>query len=170
MSEDQPHFRFNPRAYDDGQYFECSHETCELCARPCVWKYTGGIYVAGPEPSILCARCIANGALRAFFGDRNFQLQSADLPGADPDLTDEVQHRTPGVPSYQDFDWPVLDGKPMAFVGYGEDKGLFAIPAVRSAIEAAFEEIGRTCNGSTSYALIFKEIDGDRYRAVIDLD
>lgn len=170
MSEDQPYFRFYPGAYEEGGPFEASTDACEVCSRPCVWKYTGGVYVAGPKASIVCARCIASGALTSFFGDRDFQLQSADLFGADPDLTDEVQHRTPGVPSYQDFEWPVLDGKPMTFAGYGEDKSLFATPAVRSAIKTAFEEIGQTRDGPTSYALIFKELDGERYRAVVDFD
>lgn len=170
MGEDQPYFRFYPGAYEEGGRFEPSSDLCEVCLRPCVWKYTGNVYVAGPKVSIFCARCIANGVLAAHFGDRRFQLQAADLIGAEPRLAEEVLQRTPGVSSFQDFEWPVLDCKSMAFAGYGQDKTLLAIPAVRSAIKTAFEEIGRTVDGPTSYALIFKEIDGDRYRAVIDLD
>jgi hypothetical protein len=60
--------------------------------------------------------------------------------------------------------------KAAAFTGYGENERLLAIPAVRSAIKTAFEEIGQTFRGPTSYALVFKEIDGERYRAVIDFD
>ena len=70
----------------------------------------------------------------------------------------------------QPFEWPVLDAKPLAFVGYGEDQNLLDIAAVRSAVKAAFGEIGRKFDGPTSYALIFKEIDGERYRAVVDFD
>jgi hypothetical protein len=53
---------------------------------------------------------------------------------------------------------------------YGEDQNLLDIVAARSAIEAAFGEIGSKFDGPTSYALVFKEIDGERYRAVVDLD
>ena len=58
----------------------------------------------------------------------------------------------------------------MAFVGYGDDEHLLEIVAVRSAIKAAFAEVGQTLDGPTPYALVFKEIDGERYRAVIDVD
>ena len=58
----------------------------------------------------------------------------------------------------------------MAFVGYGENQTLLDIAAARSAIEAAFAEIGQKFDGPTSYALVFKEIDGERYRAVVDFD
>lgn len=163
MDDDQPHFRFNPRAYDEGRCFERSRDTCEVCSRPCVWKYTGSIY--GADVSTLCARCIADGAL-----EEEFDLHDMVLEGAEPSLEDEVRQRTPGFDTFNAFEWPVLDAKPMAFVGYGEDESLLAIPAVRSAIAAAFGEIGKTFDGPTSYALIFKEIDGERYRAVIDLD
>jgi uncharacterized protein CbrC (UPF0167 family) len=169
MSDDQPYFRFNPRAYEDGHSFERSSDNCEVCSRPCVWKYAGNIYTE-EEPAVVCARCIANGELGKFFGDKRFSLQDIGIGGADPDLAMEVLQRTPGVASYNAFDWPVLDAKPMAFVGYGEDQTLLDIAAVRSAIEAAFGEIGRKFNGPTSYALVFKEIDGERYRAVVDFD
>ena len=59
----------------------------------------------------------------------------------------------------------------MAFLGYGEDKGLLAIDAVRSAISETFAEVGWSEPvASSPYVLIFKEVNGDRYRAVLDLD
>ena len=167
MSEHQPHFRFYPGAYEKDGPFEASTDVCEVCSRPCVWKYTGGIYAT--EEPVVCARCIANGELGNFLGKR-FSLHDIGMNGAEPSLEDEVLRRTPGVASYNPFDWPVLDGKPLAFLGYGEDKRLLASPAGRSAIKAAFEAIGQTHEGPTSYALIFKEIDGERYCAVIDFD
>ena len=169
MSDDQPHFRFNPGAYEDGHSFERSSEVCEVCSRPCVWKYTGGIYTR-EKPAAVCARCIATGALGRFFGDKHFSLHDIDMSGAEPGLKKEVLQRTPGIACYNPFDWPVLDAKHLAFVGYGEDQDLLAIAAVRSAIEAAFAEIGQKFSGPTSYALIFKEIDGERYRVVVDFD
>lgn len=169
MSADQPYFRFNPGAYEEGRSFERSSEVCDVCSRPCVWKYTGGIYTE-EEPAVVCARCIANDALGRFLGDERFSLQDIAISGAQPSLQTEVLQRTPGVVSYNAFDWPVLDAKPLAFVGYGEDENLLDIDAVRSAIETAFAEIGRKFAGPTSYALVFKEIDGERYRAVVDFD
>jgi uncharacterized protein len=169
MSDDQPHFRFNPGAYEDGHSFERSSDVCEVCSRPCVWKYTGSVYVE-EEPAIVCARCIANGELGRFLGDEHFSLHDIMMSGSEPSLKMEVLQRTPGVASYNPFDWPVLDGKPLAFVGYGEDEDLLDIAAVRSAIEAAFGEIGQKFEGPTSYALVFKEIDGERYRSVVDFD
>ena len=166
MSNDQPHFRFNPGAYEDGRSFERSNDVCEVCSRPCVWKYTGNVY--STEDPVVCACCIANGALGKFLGD--FSLHDVEMSGAEPSLEKEVLQRTPGVACYNPFEWPVLDAKPLAFVGYGEDQCLLDIAAVRSAIEAAFGEIGRKFDGPTSYALVFKEIDGERYRAVLDFD
>jgi uncharacterized protein CbrC (UPF0167 family) len=168
MSDDQPYFRFNPGAYGDGRSFEQSSDICEVCSRPCVWKYTGNIYAT--KSPVVCARCMANGKLAKFLDDEGFTLHDIEMSGAEPSLEKELLQRTPGVACYNPFEWPVLDAKPLAFVGYGDDQNLLDIVAVRSAIEAAFEEIGRRFNGPTPYALVFKEVDGQRYRAVVDLD
>jgi hypothetical protein len=113
---------------------------------------------------------MANGKLAKFLDDEGFTLHDIEMSGAEPSLEKELLQRTPGVACYNPFEWPVLDAKPLAFVGYGDDQNLLDIVAVRSAIEAAFEEIGRRFNGPTPYALVFKEVDGQRYRAVVDLD
>ena len=167
MSTDQPHFRFNPGAYEDGRSFKPSRANCDVCARPCVWEYTGGIY-ALTEPTV-CARCISEGRLGAFLGDESFALHDIVISGAEPALAAEVLQRTPGVACFNPFDWPVLDAKPLAFMGYGEDEGLIAVPGARAAIKDAFGTFGWDY-GPSPYALIFKEIDGDRYRVAIDLD
>lgn len=167
MTENKPHFRFNPVAYEHA--FEASEESCGVCSRACGWKYSGVVYMAGDPPTV-CARCIADGRLAAFLGDRHFQLHDVSLDDADPELEDEVLRRTPGVSSFNPFAWPVLDGEPLAFVGYGEDEALIALPEVRAAIGEAFQELGRTFDGPSPYALVFKALDGPLYRAVIDLD
>lgn len=168
MSDDQPHFRFNPDAYEQGRSFERSSGVCDVCSRPCVWKYTSTVY-ATKKPTV-CARCMANGELGKFLGDEYFSLHDIMISGAEPNLAKEVLQRTPGFDSYNAFVWPVLDAKHLAFVGYGDDRNLLDNVAVRSAIEAAFAEIKWKFDGPTSYALVFKEIDGERYRAVVDLD
>lgn len=167
IGEYRPEFRFNPVAYRHS--FEASEELCDLCRRPFVWKYTGLIYSAAESPAV-CARCIADGRLEAFFAGRNFQLHDVTLDGTDPALEDELLRRTPGIASFNAFGWPVLDGLPMAFVGYGEDEALIALPEVQAAIGEAFGELGWTFDGPSPYALLFKELDGPRYRAVVDLD
>lgn len=144
-------------------------ESCDVCSRPCVWRYAGALYVAGDRPTV-CARCIADGRLAAYLGDRPFQLHDVFLDDADPALEDEVLRRTPGVSCFNPFVWPVLDGTPLAFVGYGEDEALIALPEVQAAIGEASRELGWTFDGPSPYALVFRELDGPRYRAVVDLD
>lgn len=167
MSDDKPYFRFNPAAYRN--VFEESEERCDVCLRLCGWKYRGGIYMAGDCPTV-CARCMADGRLAAFLGDARFQLNDRVEDGADPALEDEVLRRTPAVECFNPFEWPVLDGRPLAFVGYGEDEALIALPEVQAAIGEAFGALGWTFDGPSPYALVFREIDGPRYVAVVDLD
>ncbi len=169
MSEEQPYFRFNPGAYLPERAFERSNEACGVCARPCGWKYMLPIYMRGEAPAV-CARCIADGRLAAFVGDAHFSLHDVSLEDADPALEDELLRRTPGVSCFNPFEWPVLDGKPLAFVGYGKDKALIALPEVQAAMEEALGGVGSTFDGPSPYALIFREIDGARYRVVVDLD
>jgi uncharacterized protein CbrC (UPF0167 family) len=119
-----------------------------------------------PDP-VVCARCIANGGLEAFMKGAPFSFHDATLEGADRELEDEVMLATPGFPTFNPFRWPVLDGKPLAFIGHGDEKAVWAIPEARAAITAAF---GEPVDGPTSYALVFKEVDGERYVAEIDYD
>jgi uncharacterized protein CbrC (UPF0167 family) len=132
-----------------------------------VWEYVGVIY-AVTTPTV-CARCIADGRLGALLDDEKFALHDIQIVNADPALAQEVLQRTPGVACFNPFDWPVLDANPLAFMGYGEDEALIAVPAVRAAMESAFRKFGWEF-GPSPYALIFKELDGDRYKVVIDLD
>lgn len=168
MNTDQPFFRFNPDAYAEGRSLKRSQEACEVCSRPSIWQYTGSIYAA-KKPLIVCARCIAGGHLGAFFGGDHFALHDIEIFGAESALAKEVLQRTPGIDCFNPYRWPVLDRVPLAFLGYGEDEELIAVPGARAAIEEAFEDFGWDY-GPSPYALIFKEVDGERYRVVIDLD
>ena len=84
----------------------------------------------------------------------------------------ELLQRTPGVACFNPYEWPVLDGKPLAFQGYGEDEAILKNADAQAAIKTAFDEEDWEFEPGTPtpYALVFKEIDGDRYKAVIDLD
>lgn len=163
MSE-QPFFRFYPKAYADG-VFEPSSEMCDVCDRKAVWLYTGNIYTENEPPNV-CARCIADGSLGRKLKPDAFVLQDVVLEGADPALADEILQATPGVACINPFDWPVIEGKPLAFVGQGDDAALKNDPAIRAAICEAFD--GEDAHGS--HALVFKQIDGDAIVAVPDLD
>lgn len=166
----KPHFRFFPGAYEDEAAFESSTETCEVCGEACAWRYIGGIY-AEEHPDIVCAACIHSGRLSEHL-DGDMALHDIELDGADEALEREVLERTPGVSCFNPFAWPVRDGKPLAFIGYGEDKALITLPDVQAAVEEAAEEYGLDDAAAlpSPYVLIFKEIDGPRYAAALDFD
>lgn len=169
MNERQPFFRFNPGAYRESRAFEQSDDICDVCSQTCDWKYVGNIYMGSDEPTV-CACCIANGRLGLFLKEE-FSFHDIQLDNAEPDLEQELQQRTPGVACFNPFDWPVMNGVPMAFLGYGEDKDLLAIDAVRSAINETYVEFGWPESSDPSpYLLIFKEVDGECYRVELDLD
>jgi uncharacterized protein CbrC (UPF0167 family) len=165
---DQPVFRFYPNAYEDGGPFKPSAETCDICEREAVWLYTGEIYCEGEPPSV-CARCMASGAVRQRLPPASYTLQDITLEDADEDLTNEVLLATPGVASINPFNWPVIDGEPLAFVGAGDDASLKRNAAAQRAIAEAFAELGEE-SGHPSHALVFKRLNTDEYVAVIDLD
>jgi uncharacterized protein CbrC (UPF0167 family) len=167
--KDDPFFRFNPGAYQEGRAFVASRDSCDICRLPCVWRYRGNLYSAA-RPTSLCARCIAAGRVATFVPDRYFSFHDIELIDSDPDLSDELLRRTPGVACFNPYQWPVLDRTPMAFIGYGDDPALMNDVGARDAMVMAYEENGSVFEGSSSYLLVFKEIDGSRYRAVMDLD
>lgn len=163
-----PAFRFHPGAYTRGSFI-ASDKACDVCGRASIWLYASSIYVDGDEPDV-CARCIHDGRLAAHL-DHDFQMHDAELGGdTTGDLADEVMQRTPGFSTFNAFAWPVLDGKPLAYVGHGDEDALWDDPAAVDAIRAMYEESGETLEGRTPYALVFREVDGDRYLAIIDLD
>lgn len=165
-SEDQPHFRFNPRAYEPGRAFEASDKICGGCARPCVWEHSAGVYAL--KSVTLCARCVAAGGLERVLGGR-YSFHDGEVEDCDPALEVELLERTPGVACFNPFEWPAIDRVPLAFLGYGEEEALLAIPAVVDAMEAAFAEFGWDARPSP-YAMIFRTLDGETYRVVVDLD
>lgn len=164
---DKPFFRFHPDAYEHG-VFEESDEVCGACGKPCVWKYAENIYTPDPVP-IVCARCIASGDAAKAMVDGEYGLHDFTFD-EDPsdDLIAEIDQRTPGFSTFNPFVWPVRDGMPLAFLGFGEDKALAGKPAVMAAIAALAADMGAEVG--PSYALIFKALDSDVYVATLDLD
>ncbi|MFN7056795.1 CbrC family protein [Hyphomonas sp.] len=168
MLENRPFFRFHPGAYD--RVFEPSDAVCVICEAPCVWRYTGSIYLAR-KPDPVCARCIATGRIEAFAPGQFGQLHDADIAGASAKLVQEVLQRTPGFDTYNPFEWPVVDGEPLAFIGHGDDPAVWKDPAVQAAINAMFNEAGWDHgDGPSPYALVFRSLRTGAFVAVMDLD
>lgn len=167
VSQNQPYFRFYPGAYGPRGSLEPSDDVCEVCRKACVWKYTGVVY-STKDVEVVCARCIADGRLAASL-EKDMQLHDITLNGAARSMEEELLTRTPGVSSWNPFDWPVLDRTPLAFIGYGEDAEIEADPKAVAAIRSARErDFGN--DNDVGYPLVFRELNGRRYRAVIDLD
>lgn len=167
---DKPHFRFHPGAYEEGRAFEASDAICTVCERPSVWRYTGLIYTAKPEPADLCARCIASGALMEWLDSPTAQLHDSHC--TDPITSDhgeELFGRTPGFATYNPFAWPVVDGEPLAFIGHGEKTELWDDPMIQAAMKATWlKDVGEELEGPSEYLLIFKSLNGQTCRAITD--
>jgi uncharacterized protein len=167
--EHQPFFRFNPNAYQPGRAFEATQESCEICHRPSIWKYTGNFY--SQKRPIVCACCISDGSLEKALDDDWSGLHDISIEGADPELEHEVMCRTPGVACFNPYEWPVIDGIPMAFLLYGdEDSEFWNLPEIKEAVNTAFGDWPWDGKKPGSYVLLFKQVDGTQYRAVIDPD
>jgi uncharacterized protein len=167
---DQPAFRFFPAAYTMGDVFERSDDPCGVCGKPSVWSYTGTVYAEGEQPDV-CARCIHDGKLAAHFGGNAVQLHDAEITGASEALTAEVLQRTPGFATFNAFDWPVIDGEPLVFIGHGDVEAVWSDPAMRDAIIAAWKSAyDEDLDEPSPYALVFRTLDGQRLRVVFDFD
>lgn len=166
---DQPAFRFHPDAYEHG-CFEASEQACAACGRPCVWKYTQHIYALPPEPTAICARCIADGAVAKAVTDGDYGLHDFSFD-AEPEaaLADEVERRTPGFATYNPFVWPVRNGSPLVFLGFGADANLGDVAPVKAAVATLATEMG-VDEINAADALIFRTLDGEAYVATLDLD
>lgn len=168
---DQPFFRFHPRAYEIGRTFDRANDPCDVCARACVGRYTGVIYTVREHEAVVCARCIADGRLATFLQEPYCTLHDVVvLDGVAGSLAAELLQRTPRVSCFNPYPWPVLDGMPLPFIGYSDDRALVERVEVREAVADAFAELDLPDDQPTPYALVFREVGGDRWRAAVDLD
>lgn len=165
---DKPFFRFHPDAYEHG-VFEPSDAPCSACGKACVWQYTQHIYALPPDPDAICARCVADGNVAKAVPEGDYGLHDFSFD-AEPSeaLAAEVEQRTPGFATYNPFIWPVRDGAPLAFLGFGADANLAELIGVKLAIAALGQDMGGEIDPDS--ALIFKSLEGDVYVATLDLD
>lgn len=168
-----PHFRFFPGAYEhegEGEpVFRRALGPCQSCGMRDIHAYCGIIYAARREKPTVCAQCIAEGRIGEVLGREGYALHDAEVEGLDPGnpLVVEVQQRTPGFATFNPIAWPVHEGVPMAFMGYGDAPRWKDEPAVRTAIRAANH--GEDCYPAP-YALVFRSLDGSACRVVFDYD
>lgn len=166
---DKPNFRFFPKAYETEGVFRESNDICDSCGKPSVWMYSGPLYSQG-NPNV-CARCIADGSLDKILGVGKYSFQDCYFPNVPTELSSEIMQRTPRVTSYNPINWPILESKPLAFFGYGDNDETWKFPDAVDAMKMTWRQaIGKELNSKSSYLLVFKELDGPRFIAVMDLD
>jgi len=120
-----PTFRYHPDPIATGA-IEASDRTCAICGRARGFRYAATIYAASEVDSI-CPWCIADGsAARKLDG----QFSDGDpliAAGVAPEVVDEVTHRTPGYPSWQQEIWMAHCGDACAFLGDASKEELVAL-------------------------------------------
>ncbi|MEL6540662.1 MAG: CbrC family protein [Pseudomonadota bacterium] len=170
----KPHFRFFPNAYDFGadgeEVFKRETGPCHCCGMRDIYAYQRSVYWLRRDKPVISARCIADGTMAGLlFEGQTYSFHDCEVEGLDWDSpeVEEVQSRTPGFPTFNPFDWPSIGGEPMAFMGYGDEEKWKTVPEARAAMKEANEGQDRF---PCPYLLIFKEIDGPRFKAVIDPD
>jgi uncharacterized protein len=122
-----------------------------------------------PEPDAICARCVADGNIAKAVPEGDYGLQDSTFDEEPTEaLAIEVEQRTPGFATYNPFVWPVRNGMPLAFLGFGADANLASILGVQAAIAALSADMGAEI--APDYAMIFKSLEGETYIATLDLD
>lgn len=104
--DDIPAFRYHGAPLGPGM-IEPSDGVCASCGHSRGFGYSGSIYGDNPdELGDICPWCIADGSaaykLRISFNHEHHLPDKVQLPEA---VTDELFHRTPGFPSWQDRIW-----------------------------------------------------------------
>jgi len=169
----EPLFRFHPNAFADEAVFVPFKGMCASCAKPAKHRYQGVIYVAAEyRDLVICPECIAAGCLTSLFGTADYALHDCEFSeDCDPTLSEEVMRCTPGFATFNPFIWPVIDGVPLAFIGYSDDLDPEAQPEVFAAMQVEHARYSYDpLTGASPYFLIFQEVGGGKYVASLDLD
>lgn len=136
--DERPFFRYHPNYYSELKYetkycTEIDPDTkqyvkfrpkdkyvCDCCGKESD-VHEGGMYNEHDrywvDVSSICPVCVANGAAARKFNGR-FNLIDPDAVPSDPERSDEIQHRTPGILTYQWQEWPVCCDDYCIFLGH----------------------------------------------------
>ena len=133
---DLPEFRYFPDPVAAGSIVPLN-EPCCLCGQARGWAHAGKIYMHHRLIEPVCPWCIASGALLADGFDYD-ALESIHNEHCGSGLNElhvpeqfdelplqtimEVEICTPGIPSWQDFLWPVCCGGVCVFLGFAGGK------------------------------------------------
>lgn len=118
--------------FADAQHFTHLAESSAVChfcreERPCL---DGGTFYGDEEIAAICPACLQQGKLETLDIEVN-DIDASKLAGTPEEVAAiyrEITYRTPQIPTWQEFIWPVRDGKAYRFVkiaskpDYIEDK------------------------------------------------
>jgi uncharacterized protein len=180
MAEPLPTFRYYPDPVSDAT-LERSDAACAACGRARSWIATSILYSAAkPDDAQFCPWCIADGTAVALFGGRFNELAPEAVAES---ARAELEQRTPGFPTWQDWDWPAHCQDAMAYLGQpraGElRKYEDAFEALRTELrelpwaregDAAEEFIDTLDPEGGAVAYLFRCLHCGTHRAVWDAD
>jgi uncharacterized protein CbrC (UPF0167 family) len=115
---------------EDGR-IAASEDRCSSCQRDRGFIFTGVAYGERvPNDAVFCPWCISDGRAHADFG-ASFNLVDGK---ASDEAQDEVANRTPGLLTWQDWDWPAHCGDAGIYLGQPTGAELRANAAALEAL------------------------------------
>lgn len=111
-----PKFKYHQNPIKSLSFIKSDME-CNCCNKKTGYIYNLSIYSSlDVEDVVICPWCLANGdaakKYQATFND-TYSVESK-IPNSE---NDEILHRTPSYPTWQDFDWMIHCGHPAIFIG-----------------------------------------------------
>jgi uncharacterized protein CbrC (UPF0167 family) len=127
-----PVFRYYRDPFGDGT-IEQSEERCSACERRRGFIFTGVAYGSRvADDASFCPWCISDGTAHSELG-ASFNLVGA---GASRAAQEEVEYRTPGFLTWQDWDWPTHCNDVAQYLGQPSGEELRANPPALQALLA----------------------------------
>lgn len=145
MPDDLPRFRYHPDPVGTGSIVG-SPVLCASCREARGFIYTGPVYAADDLSDLserLCPWCIADGSAARIFA-ASFTDVGTDVPdGVPATVLDEIEHRTPGYPAWQQDHWMYHCADGCEFLGRAGHEQLAAMPGgATAAVVASVAEYG----------------------------
>lgn len=178
--EDRPFFRYHPNYYSEmgGCRKDGEKGVCECCGKEVEW-YVSHIY-STCRVNCICLECVSNGAAAKKFDCEFNCVRPAEFARdpkeivSDSSRTDELLHRTPGILSWQEYDWPVCCDDYCIFLGhYDMDPVVELNLSDEDFSPYPFDEI--TADGmqyvkDTGYGLVYQCAHCKKYYLIVDYD